>query len=227
MPDPGNVEQFDLCAAGNDTVYVSDALDGAHLYVLSADGSLGSFAISPPLSAPYSIVYDSETRTLFVADGTAKSVHRVDPHTGACTPVAEGFAQFNPCCLEIDVPGRRLYVADTGYNRVYEICLETVTAAEEPAPDAPSLAFKAWPNPFNPSVILSYTLAGPSRVRIGIYDAGGRLVRSLLDERLDAGSHTLPWNGRNEAGAPGAAGVYFARIEALGKTETRKLILVR
>jgi DNA-binding beta-propeller fold protein YncE len=227
MSDPGEIEFFDLCAGGYDTVYVADALDGDHIRFLRDDGTPGGFILDPPLSSPYSVVYDSLMDVLFVADGSTKSIHRVNPHTGSWTRVADGFNTFNPCCLEIDVLGRRLYVADAGYNRVYEICLETVTAVEETAPRASSLALRAYPNPFNPSVTLVYTLADASKVRIEIYDAAGRLVRTLLDERREAGSHRAFWNGRDGAGRPAAAGVYFARIDALEKTESRKLVLVR
>ncbi len=227
MSDPGEIDFFDLCAAGYDTVYIADALDGNHIRLLRDDGALGGFALDPPLAMPCSVVYDSLMDVLFVADASTKSIHRVNPHTGAWTLVADGFSAFSPCCLEIDVPGRRLYVADAGYNRVYEICLETVTAVDGTAPRASSLALRAYPNPFNPSVTLVYTLAEPSQVRIGIYDAAGRLVRTLLDERREAGDHRAFWNGRDAAGKPAAAGVYFARIEALEKTEARKLVLVR
>lgn len=227
MPDPGDVDHFDLCAGGYDTVYVADALDGDIIYFLRDDGALGGFQLHPPLNSPYSVVYDSLMDVLFVADAGTKLIHRVNPHTGNWTRVADGFNAFSPCCLEIDPAARRLYVADAGYSRVYEICLETVTAVDESAPRASSLALRAYPNPFNPSVTLAYTLADPSKVRIGIYDAAGRLVRTLVDERREAGSHRAFWNGRDEAGRPAAAGVYFARIEALEKTEARKLVLVR
>ncbi len=227
MPDPGDVDQFDLCAGGYDTVYVADALDEDIIYFLRDDGARGGFALHPPLNSPYSIVYDSLMDVLFVADAGTKSINRVNPHTGNWTRVADGFNAFSPCCLEIDPVARRLYVADAGYNRVYEICLETVTAVDETAPRASSLALHAYPNPFNPSVTLSYTLAEPSRVRVEIFDAAGRLVRTLVDERREAGSHRAFWNGRDGAGRPAAAGVYLARIEALEKTEARKLVLVR
>jgi hypothetical protein len=227
MPDPGEIDFFDLCAAGYDTVYIADALEGDYIRFLRVDGTLGGFLLNPPLSSPCSIVYDSLTDVLFVADGSRDSVHRVNPHTGTWTLVANGFSQLNPCCLEIDVPGRSLYVADDGYNRVYEICLETVTAVEETAPSASSLALRAYPNPFNRSMSLEYTLTAPSRVRIEIHDAVGRLVRTLVDERREAGCQRAFWNGRDGAGLPAAAGVYFARIEAHGKAEARKFVLVR
>ncbi len=227
MSDPGDIDFFDLCAAGYDTVYIADALDGDHIRFLRDDGTLGGFILNPSLGSPYSIVYDSLMDVLFVADASTESVHRVNPHTGNWTRVADGFNVFSPCCLEIDPVARRLYVADAGYGRVYEICLETVTAVDETAPPASSLALRAYPNPFNPSVTLVYSLAGPCDVRIGIYDAAGRLVLTLLDERREAGDHRAFWNGRDASGRPSAAGVYFARIEALGKTEARKLVLVR
>ena len=227
MPDPGEVDHYDLAAAEYDTVYVADALDGAHIYMLNDQGALTSFALAPPLTTPYSIVYDPLAHVLYMADAATETIHRVNPHTGSTTLVASGFSLFNPCCLEIDVAGRRLYVADDGYNRVYEICLDQVTAAEKDGPRASSLALRAYPNPFNPSVRLTYTLAGASPVRIGIYDAAGRLVKTLFDGKREAGSQRELWNGRDETGRPVAAGVYFARIAALGTTEARKIVLVR
>lgn len=227
MPDPGNVDQFDLCAGEYDTVYVADALDGGHIYVLRDDGTLGGFALDPPVGMPYGVVYDSLANVLFVADAGMDRVLRVNPHTGNWTLAATGFSALQPCCLEIDVPGRRLYVADDGYNRVYEICLESVTAVDTEAPRAPGLALRAYPNPFNPTVALAYELPAGGRVRIAVYDVAGRLVRTLLDGPCAAGSHRAFWNGRDESGRPAAAGVYFARIEARGKTAARKIVLVR
>ncbi len=227
MPDPGEVDHFDICSDGEDTVYVADALDGDNIYYLLDDGTLHAIALDPPLATPYSIVYDSLTGFLFVADASTETVHRVDPRTGACTLVVDGFIAFNPCCLEIDAPGRRLYVADAGYNRVYEICLETVTGVDDRAPRASSLAVRAYPNPFNPSVTLVYSLPEASLVRIAIYDAAGRLVRTIRDGRCEVGENRDFWNGRDNAGRQAAAGVYFARIEALGKSEVRKLVLMR
>lgn len=123
MADPGNVDQFDLAGGPNGTVYVCDALDANNLYTLDPDGTLTSLALSVPVSNIYSIVYDSIENDIYVASDDSKAVYRVDPLTGEVILIADGFADFHPCSLELDTTNRRLWVADYGYNRVYEFCL--------------------------------------------------------------------------------------------------------
>lgn len=83
------------------------------------------------------------------------------------------------------------------------------------------------PNPFNPRTTLSFDLAAPARVRIRIYDVAGRLVRQLLDDRLPAGRHGTPWDGRGDDGQAVASGAYLARVEAGGAVQTTRLALIR
>ena len=60
-----------------------------------------------------------------------------------------------------------------------------------------------------------------------VYDVTGRLVRTLHDRHTTAGSHVASWNGRDDLGARAASGVYFYRIDAGGRTHTRKMTLLR
>jgi len=123
MPDPGNVDYWDMAADPDGKVYVCDGLNTNHLYELSADGSLTPLLLSTSISEPLSIVYDSVLEQIYVAGGD-ETVYRVDPLSGIATLVADGFKNFSPCCLEIAPPSRRLWVTDSGSNRVYEFCLE-------------------------------------------------------------------------------------------------------
>lgn len=124
MPDPGNVDFFDLAAEPNGIVYVCDSLNANNLYTLDSDGILTSLPLSTSISNIVSIVYDSVEEDIYIASNDTKAVYRVDPSTGNVTLVIDGFINFSPCCLEIDPPKRRLWVADNGYNRVYDFCLE-------------------------------------------------------------------------------------------------------
>lgn len=85
-----------------------------------------------------------------------------------------------------------------------------------------------FPNPFNPSTTIRYTLPEEARVTLVIYDLLGRQVRTLLrDAQHNAGYHTAVWDGRDDAGRPVASGVYLYRIEAGAHQGTRKMVLVK
>jgi len=123
MPDPGNIDFYDLAADPEGGVYVCDTLNSSNLYRLGADGTRAALVLSVPISSIYSIVYDSVAEYIYVAGQGSKAVYGVNPDTGEVALVADGFASFHYCCLEIDPATRRLWVADAGYNRVYEFCL--------------------------------------------------------------------------------------------------------
>jgi hypothetical protein len=85
-----------------------------------------------------------------------------------------------------------------------------------------------FPNPFNPATTVAFDLARSATVRIGIYDVSGRLVRTLVDRSMEAGSHEVGWNGTNNAGISVPSGLYFYRMmTSEGFTATRKMILLR
>ena len=85
----------------------------------------------------------------------------------------------------------------------------------------------AFPNPFNPTTQVAFELAAPGHVRVAVYNVRGRLVKTLTEGNLLAGSHTLTWNGADDNGAPVASGVYFARIEGSAGTQAAKLLLLK
>ncbi|MDD3641945.1 MAG: FlgD immunoglobulin-like domain containing protein [Candidatus Krumholzibacteria bacterium] len=85
-----------------------------------------------------------------------------------------------------------------------------------------------FPNPFNPSTRISFTLPARSRVSLRIYNVAGRLVKTLADGAMDAGSHELTWDGTDNLGAGVASGVYFYTINAgNGYESTKKMVILR
>ncbi len=85
----------------------------------------------------------------------------------------------------------------------------------------------AVPNPFNPQTDIKFSLPRDARVQLKLYDVSGRLVRSLLNESLTAGSHSVRWTGRDDAGKSVASGTYFMRLVADGETSVKSMVLVR
>ena len=89
----------------------------------------------------------------------------------------------------------------------------------------------AAPNPFNPRTEIVFRLAnvpaGNTPVTVDLYDTAGRRVRRLWDGPLAAGRHRLTWDGRDDAGAALASGLYLVRVRWQGGMERLKLTLAR
>lgn len=81
---------------------------------------------------------------------------------------------------------------------------------------------KNYPNPFNPSTTISFTLKEGTSVKLTVYDRLGREVKTLLDENKPAGTYTVDFNA---SGLP--SGIYFYRIKTDSKTEVRKMIFAK
>ncbi len=69
--------------------------------------------------------------------------------------------------------------------------------------------------------------SGPTQVRLSIYDASGRVVRTLMNARQTPGVYTLVWDGKGENGAFAGSGVYFCRLTSGGESRTRNVVLLR
>ncbi len=102
--------------------------------------------------------------------------------------------------------------------------LEPAGGAARPAALA---LYQNAPNPFNPETLIRFDLAQADPVRLGVYDALGQQVQTLVAGRLAAGEHQVVWNGRDTAGAPVSSGVYFYRLEAGGAAQVRRMVLLR
>ncbi len=84
-----------------------------------------------------------------------------------------------------------------------------------------------YPNPFNPTTQIKFNLPKQSEVSLKIYDMLGREVASLVNGEMNAGTHLLTWDGKDNSGNLVASGVYFYRITAGEFVDTKKMVLVR
>ena len=84
-----------------------------------------------------------------------------------------------------------------------------------------------YPNPFNPTTKIKFSLPKQENVSIKIYDITGRLVYTLVNQKMQPGSYEATWTSINNNGNTVASGVYFYRIEAGSFVESKKMILVR
>ena len=76
-----------------------------------------------------------------------------------------------------------------------------------------------YPNPFNVSTFINFTIPKSSEVKIAVYDLHGRTVESLVNRKMNAGIHQIEWNASNHP-----TGIYFYTISINDARTTRKLI---
>lgn len=81
------------------------------------------------------------------------------------------------------------------------------------------------PNPFGGATTIRFALAAAGPVDLAVYDLAGRLVRRLARGEQTAGDHFVTWRGDDEAGHRVAAGVYFYRLTANGRTASKTMVL--
>ncbi|MFA6470819.1 MAG: heparinase II/III family protein [Candidatus Latescibacterota bacterium] len=84
-----------------------------------------------------------------------------------------------------------------------------------------------FPNPFNPSTTIKFSLPAPGKVNLIVYDIAGRKVRELILTQLPTGIHSAFWDGRDASGRPVSSGVYFARLTMGKYTAVRKMLLMK
>jgi hypothetical protein len=84
-----------------------------------------------------------------------------------------------------------------------------------------------YPNPFNPVTQFSIDLTAETHVSFVVYNVAGQVVRTLVDGVLPVGSHTITWDGTNQAGEALSSGVYFYRVLAGDEIVNRKMTLLK
>ncbi|MCX6160481.1 MAG: T9SS type A sorting domain-containing protein [Ignavibacteriae bacterium] len=84
-----------------------------------------------------------------------------------------------------------------------------------------------FPNPFNPSTEIHFSVPKNDFVTIRIYDITGKEVYKLVDQKLAAGSYSIKWNSFDNSGDYVSSGVYFYRMISGSFASTKKMMLIR
>jgi hypothetical protein len=150
---------------------------------------------------------------------------------------AESFSVGDKPDIAIDRSGTLMIAwSDTRFPhfptwQIYFTSGERVTGINEEHPtrdrDLASALFQNSPNPFTRSTVIPYRLSAEGQVSLSIYDTSGRLVRTLVDQRVSAGWHSAPWDGSDSDGSEVLGGVYFCKLCSGEFSATRKMVLLR
>jgi aminopeptidase N len=96
-------------------------------------------------------------------------------------------------------------------------------------PESRPVAFLApgLPNPMRSETTLRFGMSRDGRVTLRVFDATGRMIRTLLRDRLPAGEHAVTWDGRTDVGEPVADGVYFCRLVSADGVREQRVVVLR
>ncbi len=84
-----------------------------------------------------------------------------------------------------------------------------------------------YPNPFNPTTTISYSLPEEGNVCIEVYNIKGQKVKQLINEHKESGHHTIKWNGTDENNKNVGSGVYFYKIKTKKSSLINKMIMLK
>jgi hypothetical protein len=169
-------------------------------------------------------VVDSSIVDICVYPDAAKSSSEpsiVFYYEGKGAKTAKGWKTYNPesmifedRVLNLDEAQRYAYIS---FNR---------KAGDSPQPLATSL-LPNYPNPFNPNTNISFVLGADMPVTLDIYNIKGQKVRTLCDEYLAKGKHSLMWDGRDSNCVKVASGIYFYRLCTPDGIQNHKMMLMK
>lgn len=83
-----------------------------------------------------------------------------------------------------------------------------------------------YPNPFNPSTIIEFSIQNNSNIELSVYNVKGQKVKLLVSNQLSAGQHSFIWNGDDESGKFVSSGVYYYKLNVNGRIEAVKKCLM-
>lgn len=215
------------------------------LYSAGLDGSAAAVWLSlSPGSAPYGIAVDPTTHQVYWTEYGTGMLRRADAGATNVTPIASGLASPTYLALhatsgrlfwtEGGVGSQRLRRANTNGTGLVTLppALSTYGGVAIGSGSAVSVGDdlpvefaldRVWPSPGSAPLHVAFALPREAQVKLSILDLQGRVVEVLADGLLPAGRHERSWSGRLGGGTP--AGVYFARLQADGRSWVRRVVI--
>jgi hypothetical protein len=130
-------------------------------------------------------------------------------------------------------PEEKKLIQRTGAGiHVYDIDY-TVSEKEYIIPYSSTRLHGNFPNPFNPETTIQFSIGNVSaspnvgNVEINVYNVRGQLVRKLIDDYFEVGTHTVEWNGKDDDGRNVGSGIYFYQMRVGDSIETKRMVLLK
>ncbi|MFZ1948401.1 MAG: FlgD immunoglobulin-like domain containing protein [bacterium] len=195
--------------ASPDTAEVRDTID---LYVVVRD-LYGE--VIPGMSCDFF----SDRGATDVIIGTPDESDEDGLASARITTVYEPF--FSVSHITVDIEGVTI-----GPISLYWECRAGVDPRGREASGAPLVSSNA-PNPFGSTTEIRYSVGAACEVGLEVFDVQGKIVRTLTAGAVPAGSHTIVWDGKDQAGRPVPSGVYYVRTARPSVSAGRSVLLLR
>ncbi|MBU8933295.1 MAG: T9SS type A sorting domain-containing protein [candidate division Zixibacteria bacterium] len=235
------LSELDSSETGEYTVWVSDEdgnidydvqignvddFDGAFMFVGEGVGGCGDSGVV--METQLEITADEDGNMIAhitLPDGTVEVLDLSDPATAA---------RLEELGLNMIVGG----IGDLGEGEADLIVKKMIICnqdgddgaakqeADETLPDGFELS-QNYPNPFNPTTTIDYTVPTSDHVTLDIYNVNGQLVKTLVDDVVSAGTHSVEWNATSTSGSRVASGMYFYRLTVGDVTQSKKMTLLK
>jgi hypothetical protein len=101
--------------------------------------------------------------------------------------------------------------------------------SEPETPELPIITklYNAYPNPFNPNTVISYSISKPATVTLEIYNSKGQKIRSFINNHNSAGIYRMNWDGKDDTGKTVSSGVYIYRMKTDNFQQSKKMLLTK
>jgi hypothetical protein len=160
---------------------------------------------------------------IFAGTGNDNGVFMSTDNGVSFMPRNEGFGS-NRIVRALCISNNYIF-AGIRYSGVYRRPLsDLITGIEHESNAIPKYfkLFQSFPNPFNPSATIKFSLPKASYVKLTVYDITGRTVQTLVNGRLEAGTHSVSFDGRKLSG-----GVYVYKLAAENFSDVKRMVLIK
>jgi ligand-binding sensor domain-containing protein len=124
-------------------------------------------------------------------------------------------------------PNGKIWV--DGYGGIYVVDgnnPDMTVSVKEYTPNS-FLVIKNYPNPFNPSTTISFTLSKSDNAILAVYNITGQQIRTLFSGSLPVGKHSIFWDGKDDSGRFVSSGVYLSRLQSGEKVVVERMLLLK
>ena len=227
------------------TLYVT-SMDTGRLTAIDADGATISRSIDLGVSGTFAIAPSPDGRKLYLTAYSEGFLLVVDAANGTLRKKLT--IGRNPRAIAFSPDGTQVYVTSSFSNEIHivDAVRDTIVGhyASGQNPRGIALTQPIWPvvikqlpthfalapafpNPFNGSTQITYTLAADILVELRVYNALGQAVRTLLHQHREAGTHQIYWDGKDDQGRALASGTYLLIMRAGAVRQATKMLLLR